>query len=74
MKSLIIWCGIIKSQWVLKYGLCFYYMHENFHGVCLPLKTTAKTRGCNGLRRVYIFEEKGGADAWSSWNIFYLKE
>lgn len=64
MKSLIIWCGIIKSQWVLKYGLCFSYMHENFHGVCLPLKTTSKTRGCNGLRREKYF--------WGKMRLWYL--
>lgn len=33
-------------------------MHENFHSVCLPLKTTAKTKGCNGLKREYIFLRK----------------
>lgn len=33
-------------------------MHENFHGVCLPRKTTAKTRGHNGLRREYVYLRK----------------
>lgn len=43
MKSLIIWCGIIKSQWVLWCALCFYRMHENILQCLLKVESYSTT-------------------------------